>query len=169
MRKILIFSIALISAISTGICSGKPESGPTEVINLDNPALQPEQIHEIMSFSSGTHVQRKVIYQVPLNKRFVLEHISAYYATTDGSISMRAIIEVSETSNCPSFPKFRHILQVPQLTQTSPTIYNYIVSQPMRLYVEPEDYLCIHLNRSGDFNTRDVEVLLSGYLVDLPQ
>jgi len=62
----------------------------------------------------------------------------------------------------------RQVLSVPIMTQVSSTILNTIVSQPITLYAEPDEHLCVHLNRAGETVARDVGVHLTGHYVDVP-
>jgi len=85
-------------------------------------------------------VHRESVMTVPSGKRLVLEYILVNCATTDSTVETRAIIEVSDIpGTCPQDPKMRQVLQVPEITFVSSTILNTIVSQPIRMYAEPDN------------------------------
>jgi len=131
--------------------------------------VQPAQDWQTIVFPASANVHRESVMSVPTGKRLVLEYISVNYATTDDTVETRAIVEVSNIQgSCPQDPKMRQVLNVPKITRVSSTILNTIVSQPINLYAEPGEHICIHLNRSGDAVNRDVGVHLTGHYVDAP-
>jgi len=156
MRSIYAFIFLAASGLVTNVCQSEE-------------SIETVQDWQTIVFPAGATVHRESMMIIPAGKRLVLEYVSVNYLTTDETVETRAIIEVSETPGvCPSSPKMRQVLDVPERTFVSPTMQNNIISQPISLYAEANEHLCVHLNRSGDAVNRDVGVHLTGHYVDVP-
>jgi len=134
-----------------------------------NSVQEPAQSTQTLVFPANQLVYRQSVFTVPVDKRLVLEYVSVNYLTTDPDLNLRVMIEVSDNPGiCPQNPKMRHALQVPERTYVDPTQVNYIISQTIKLYADPGDHLCVHINRNDDSTNRDFGVHLTGYYVDVP-
>ncbi len=162
---ILIFSV-LFSLNAFAAKPGSDPEGPQDVRDVDNPAKQPFHFNNIYQAVGSPH--RQLLFQVPEGKRLVVEYISLNIVSYDPQMGMRAIIEVS-SGVCPEAPDIRHVLQKPEMVVVSGSILNYLVSQPIRIYAEPGQFFCMHMNRSGGEAgiSRGIDVQVTGYLVDV--
>lgn len=151
----------------TSVTVDNDSANPVPVTVEGANAVQPAQTYKRMVMGGTVHRESEMT--VPSGKRFVLEYISVNFAMPpDENPGTRANITVSDiTGVCPQDSKMRHVLQVPEIARVSNEITNTIVSHTIKLYAEPEETLCIELNRTNDTFVHNVEVHLTGYYVDV--
>jgi hypothetical protein len=168
--KVLMAMFLSAMLFSMQVLSDKPGGvveEPIEIIDVENPAKQPFHYNQIYNAVGSPH--RQVLFQVPQGKRLVVEYISLNIVSYDPQMGMRAIIEAS-AAVCPGSPEIRHVLQKPEMVVVSGSILNYLVSHPIKIYAEPGQFFCMHMNRSGGEASvsRSIDVQVTGYLVDIP-
>ena len=159
MKNILLVVLILgISLLAGNASAVKPE-----------PAADPEpfQFTQVYTVGSGITVFQQPLFQVPEGKRFVLEHISVDLLTQTSGWGMRSLIEISDIpGTCPQDPIMRHTLSVSELVILNPTYYSWVISQPLRLYADTGQQLCLYMNRYDQAQS-EVGVHLTGYLTNM--
>jgi len=140
-----------------------PAPAPLAVEDVNNPAFQPFQIGETLSFTVGT-VSRGVNIPVPAGKRLVIEFVSFLSFLPTGQIpanSIRVNNAVTHYFLTPLQGSFPSAAVPSGLSQ-------FICSTPTRLYCDPGSSVFVVAERSSAESGGSVLVSISGYYVNVP-
>src|SRR5215510_14626080 len=129
-------------------------ASPLEVRDLDNPARQPVQVHT--GCSTQAALCEIVIYNVPANKRLVIEYASMAGAIGTGQVALFDL-ETTLSGN--------DVVHAVQMSQPATAFGKVRVGQQVRIYADPGTNVIVssRCQTGGAF-----EYSISGHLVDIP-
>lgn len=140
------------------------EPGPTR--DADNPARQPFHARGIFSMSTGEPDQNATI-TVPLGKRLVIEHVSAFLGVPEGQKVLFSI-----GTRLAGMLEFHTLVAqeqgvFPQVLGLGPKA-TFAASQPARFYADPGTTVYMGVGRTSTTGTAAGSMVVSGHLVAVP-
>lgn len=142
-------------------------SSPLPVRDLDNPAFQPfmSALNVLISPGpSGTFVKIPFGDKVPAGKRLVIEHVSALIAVDAGQ-KVGGALGVT-TNGQAVFHSFGFTFEGNGFNASNND--RFVTSQSLRLYADPETEIVASIDRNASSGVGQGNIIISGYLVDLP-
>ncbi len=146
------------------------EPVPTVVLNnltdagffraADNPALQPFQANILMTCADGTTFVQDTGTVVPANKRLVIETVTAQAFV---ALGQHILINVRTLANGTDAI---HRLSLNQGTLGDGQLY--LATHAVRFYADESSNVTIQAARDAAAGTCNVQVTISGHLVDVP-
>ncbi len=126
----------------------------------DNPALQPFQANILMTCADGTTFVQDTGTVVPPDKRLVIETVTAQAIVSLGQhirINVRTLANGTDAI---------HRLSLNQGTFGS--VESYLATHAVRIYADESSNVTIQAARDNATGTCNVQVTISGHLVDVP-
>lgn len=162
---IVLISLILIANNVTGVSDVVDKNSDIKSIefvkDFDNPARQPIQSDIVLQIPDVTRDITGTIFHVPLNKRLVIEFVSAEVSILGNE---KFVMQIQTKLGGSVSNHF----MMPNLIGTFPPNDIFEVSQQTRLYADPDTDVLIKIHRNAGGGIGDIESSISGYLVDIP-
>jgi len=134
-------------------------SRPVWIRDVDS-ARQPFQTAAAITVPAGQLLGNGQLTTVPKGQRLVIEYVSAWISLPAGQRIVQLVMQSPVGTVSHYF--------TPTLLATNGPVDLFSVSQPLRLYANPEQQVLGALSRTGTAGSATMYLSVSGYMVDVP-